>query len=387
VAAKLNLALDCRYYNGDRPCEYHRKYDQLCRCPHYEPMGTRILIIKCRALGDVVRTASLLPTLKRTYDPSHITWVSEPNGVRILSGHPLIDKLVTFDTTGVLAVTAQEFDLVICLDKDAGPTVSRWGTPQPCDARCEPYFQLGLDNDLKFKHNTRSYPQLIHDAVGLDYLGEPYRLYVDDLISEQTQSIFARWRADHRGPMIGLNTGAGPAFANKAPTPSRWVELAKQLVAHGYAVVLLGGPREVEKNAWIMQQLAGKIHDTGCNNTEQQFVALVDQCDAVVTGDTLALHVAVARRVPVIALFGPTCEQEIDLFGLGQKVLSQHDCGPCYRRHCDRDPNCMDAIPIEQIVAAVEAVCLEHCSTSLDRPTCPDDQETNLPLVEAPVER
>lgn len=71
------------------------------------------------------------------------------------------------------------------------------------------------------------------------------------------------------------------------------------------------------------------------------------------TGDTLALHVAVALRVPVVALFGPTCAQEIDLFGRGAKIVSALPCGPCYLRHCTKAPNCMDHIPVAEVERAV----------------------------------
>jgi ADP-heptose:LPS heptosyltransferase len=95
--------------------------------------------------------------------------------------------------------------------------------------------------------------------------------------------------------------------------------------------------------------------DVGTHHTESQFVAIVDQCDAVITGDTLGMHVALSRGVPVIALFVPTCEQEIDVFGLGSKIISPCDCGPCYRRVCDKKPNCMDLITPEQVAASIGA--------------------------------
>ena len=171
--AEGKLRLDCRHYVGDRPCRF-----SCCgACEHYEPMGFRVLIIKLAALGDVVRTACLLPTLRRLHDPCHITWISMPNGVRILQGHPQIDRLFAFDAEGVLAVCQQRFDLVISLDKEPGPaalcndvecadkrgiSMSPWGTAHPANPECGYYFSLGLDNEEKFHRNRKSYPELIH---------------------------------------------------------------------------------------------------------------------------------------------------------------------------------------------------------------------------------
>jgi len=364
----LDLALDCKHYLGDRPCAHKQR----CRCSHYAPMGHRIVIIKLGALGDVVRTACLLPTLKREYPVSHITWVSKPSGVRILSGHPQIDSLVPFDAEAMLALPQQRFDLVLSLDKEPGPTalcnaldchdsrgigMSAWGTAEPINAACEPYFELGLDDDLKFNHNRKSYPQLIHDALGLPYIRQPYQLSPPREATERAAAMFDRWRATAPGAMIGLNTGSGDVFANKAPAAAQWVQIARRLIDRGYGVVLLGGPAEARTNAWIAERVGGGVYDAGCDNTEGEFTAIVGRCDAVVAGDTLALHVAISRRVPVVVLFGPTCATEIDLFDLGRKLVTTVDCAPCYRRQCERTPNCMDAIGVDAVVDAVGATC------------------------------
>ncbi|MFW6145860.1 MAG: glycosyltransferase family 9 protein [Planctomycetota bacterium] len=364
----MNLAPDCNHYRGDRPCRYRQR----CRCAHYAPRQPRIVILKLGALGDVVRTACLLPTLKELYPESHITWVSKPNGVRILRGHPRIDRLRVFDAETMLTLPQQRFDLVLSLDKEPGPTalcnalvcddkrgigLSEWGTPVPLTDACEPYFELGLDDDLKFHHNRKAYPQLIHEALGLPYLRRPYRLYPSGEALRRASERFAPWRAQAPGPLVGLNTGAGSVFANKTPGPARWVAIGRALLERGCSIVLLGGREEAAANARIADRLDGPVYDVGADNTEPEFVALVGRCDVVVTGDTFALHAAVARRVPVVALFGPTCPQEIDLFDLGRKLVAPVDCAPCYRRRCDRVPSCMDALPVPSVVDAVEALC------------------------------
>ncbi len=69
----------------------------------------------------------------------------------------------------------------------------------------------------------------------------------------------------------------------------------------------------------------------------------------MVTGDTTALHLAIGLKKKVVALFGPTCAQEIELYGRGEKILSPVSCAPCYRRKCDIAPNCMEAITAEEV--------------------------------------
>ncbi len=361
---------DCRHFLGDRPCALGER----CRCAHCSPMGTRVLIIKLAALGDVVRTACLLPTLHRAFDPVHVTWVSTRSGIEALRDHPDVDCLVEFNSEGTLLLTQQEFDLVLSLDKEPAPAalcnavrsadkrgmgLSRFGTVGPVNEAANEYFLLGLDDEAKFHRNTKSYPQLIHEAVGLPYTREPYRLHFSEPDGEHARALFAPWRALSDGAVIGVNTGGGKVFANKAPSPPRWVEICRLLLQRGHTVVLLGGEGELATNEWIARQFDRGVYNAGNGHSVPQFVAIVDQCDAVVTGDTLALHLAVARSVPVVALFGPTCEQEIDLFGRGRKVLTPLDCAPCYRRSCPRTPSCMDAIAPSDVADTLDRVLSE----------------------------
>ncbi len=93
--------------------------------------------------------------------------------------------------------------------------------------------------------------------------------------------------------------------------------------------------------------------DTGCDNTLGQFAALVNLCDLVVTGDTTALHIAIGLRKNVVAIFGPTCAPEIELYGRGAKVRTPLSCAPCYRRSCEISPSCMEAIPVDEVMEKI----------------------------------
>ena len=80
---------------------------------------------------------------------------------------------------------------------------------------------------------------------------------------------------------------------------------------------------------------------------------MVGLCGVVVTGDTMALHVAAGLGKRVVALFGPTSAAEIDLYGRGTKIVTALDCACCYRRGCDVKPHCMDVIEVSEVFAAV----------------------------------
>jgi heptosyltransferase-2 len=76
-----------------------------------------------------------------------------------------------------------------------------------------------------------------------------------------------------------------------------------------------------------------------------------------VTSDSLAVHVAAARRVPAVVLFGPTSAAEIELYGRGVKITPPGlDCLCCYLPRCDKVPHCQALIEPAMVVEAVRGL-------------------------------
>lgn len=71
---------DCRNYQGGMPCIVHKKTGITCEhCSAYDAIKTRIPIIKLGAIGDVLRTTSILPALLHKYSSAEITWITKAN--------------------------------------------------------------------------------------------------------------------------------------------------------------------------------------------------------------------------------------------------------------------------------------------------------------------
>jgi heptosyltransferase-2 len=119
-------------------------------------------------------------------------------------------------------------------------------------------------------------------------------------------------------------------------------------------VLLYGGPEEKDLLPSLAKKLKGACIPTGTQNTLRQFASLVNLCDVMVTGDTLALHVAVALNKRLVAYFGPTSDVEIDLYGSGEKVLPLSPCQDYYKGECTQKVSCMDNLKEKDMLSAVE---------------------------------
>src|SRR5262249_25786042 len=117
--------------------------------------------------------------------------------------------------------------------------------------------------------------------------------------------------------------------------------------------LLLGGPSERERHERLKSASTLKLFDSGCDNPVRHFAAIVGHCHVVATGDTLAMHIAVALGCRTVVLFGPTSAPEIDLYDTGEKVVPDMTCLSCYKTSCDFVPNCMDLISTDMVDAAL----------------------------------
>ena len=76
-----------------------------------------ILVIKLGAIGDVIRTTSILPGLKEKYKNCKIGWVTKKESFDILKNNNFIDKIFLIGSD-IEKVNTCEYDLIISLDDD-----------------------------------------------------------------------------------------------------------------------------------------------------------------------------------------------------------------------------------------------------------------------------
>jgi ADP-heptose:LPS heptosyltransferase len=229
--------------------------------------------------------------------------------------------------------------------------MSEFGNVMPLNPESEYSFELGINDPLKFKINTKTYPELLYECAGIPYL-EPQEYLFPDLSAEiaEGRDYLKGLGVFPEDLKVGLNTGAGDVFATKKWTEEGYAQLAKQLVeTFGARVLLLGGPGESERNLRIAAAANCPVVDTGGHHAIRKFAGIVGNCDLMVTGDTFAMHVGIGMKIPVLVILGSTCHQEIELYGRGAKVVSDFECSPCFLKVCPKEITCMEAMPSELV--------------------------------------
>jgi len=354
---------NCRHFLGHKPCQFRRVCED---CPDYSPVGKRILIIKLAAMGDVLRTTPLLRSLHAKNPSCAITWIAESHVLPMMQGIPEIDRLLPYTYETILQMEIEAFDEIYCFDKEPKATalamkthaerkvgfgLSRLGNVIPLNEESEYTYQLGIDDSLKFQVNTKSYPELIFECAGIPYI-EPQEYVLPDLATEieEATAYLRAQGVQSEDFVIGLNTGAGDVFATKKWTEEGYAQLANRLIKElGAKVLLLGGPGEVERNRRIAAAAEYPLVNTGNEHPIRKFSGIIGNCNLLITGDTLAMHIAIGLKIPALVIFGATCHQEIELYGRGAKIISDFECSPCYLSVCPKQTTCMDALSVDSV--------------------------------------
>ena len=379
IRAKLDkdkIHFNCRFYSGYKPCGK----SEFCEgCSQYSPINSRILIIKLAALGDVLRTTSILPGLKKAHPQSHISWITDKNALPLLENNPYIDALYCFDAEGVLIASHKRYDLVLNFEKEERALAlmrSTQGREKRGFAFSEAdglsiandaslySLQLGLNDELKFYFNRKTYQQIIYEMAELKYSGEGYVLELPEESVRFAEKTGIKKGLEKERYTIGLNTGCGGVFETKRWTIEGFSQLAELLHRDGDCqILLLGGPREEEFNRAILEKTGDYVIDTGCRNPLHEFFGLVSLCDVVVSSDSLGAHIAVALEKQVVVFFGSTCSSEVDLYGRGEKLVTDFSCSPCYKKRCDKEVTCMQALEADAVHKAVRR-CISSITPS-----------------------
>ncbi len=329
----------------------------------------KILIIKFAAIGDVLRTTTILKALKKKYPKAKIWWFTEDISFEVLYNNPLIDKAILYNQSNLSRLKKMHFNLLINLDKDKGATYAAMQVPadikkgfgQAKNGRLIPFdkdsnyaYGLGIDDELKFRKNKKTYQQICFEQIGLKYEGEKYVFNLNKKDIDSASKKLKAKRLKKEAIKVGIVAGSGKAFAGKSLAFSSYVKIIQGLLCYnGIQIVLLGGPREKKTNRKISKLFKDLIIDSGCNNTIGQFAAIVNNCDIVITGDTLTMHLGIALNKYAIVFFGSTAANEIELYGKGKKIIPKIKCSPCYKRRCPIGERCMGLIGPKDIIREV----------------------------------
>ena len=370
----------CRHFKGDRPCKYYwvdRSWD--CSvCEHHNPFDQRILLIKLDALGDVVRSTPIAEGIKKQYPDSQLTWLTTDVAKYFVDRNLFVDRVLMYNSETVRRLQFEQFDMIINLDKDPkaasmmmlfnsdnkrGYGLHSEGHVMPLNDGAKYHYDMCLDNWGTKTENRLNYQEIIFSITELEYDNEKLNINLDkDNCDNFKESFYEEHNVQSKDNIIVLNTGCGPVYPHKKWTYDGFGKLIGYLLEDkNNKMILTGSDSECFRNDNLCRAFSSsRVIDATSQYDIEQFCYLLNLSDVVVTGDTVALHIAIALEKKIISFFGPTPHHEINLFGLGKKFVREElDCLNCYDQFpCPYAGKCMSLITAEEVHKSIKEMLL-----------------------------
>jgi heptosyltransferase-2 len=355
-----------------------------------EPSSPRLLVVQTGFLGDVVLTTPLLTTLHQYLAPAFLTVLTTPQAKPLLESHPVVNHVLVdskrAEGRGLLGLwrmaqclRRERFTLAVAAHKSFRTALLLMlaGIPQRIGFRQSPGWFLyhRAANRDSHRHEVERILCLMR-AFGL----EPEDCNQTPLVTYNHE---AKTKAEALLHEVGIETTdplfvvcPGSVWATKRWTIDGFAGLVRQLEQRYGRVLLCGGPDDAPIAQMVHERSGQQSVNVVGRADLQTFMALIDRAQVVISNDSAPMHVAVARNVPVVAIFCATTPSlGYGPYSTRAVVVEKKDlfCRPC-RRHggpsCPRGTeDCMRQVAVSDVLAGVDTLL-----------TAPGKQTQRFPL-------
>lgn len=342
----------------------------------------KVLVAKLRHHGDVLLSSPVFSLLKKRFPHIEIEAYIYKETLPMLEGNPAISGYILYDKAWkklsffrrlvkecmlLKRIRKKGYDLVINLTEgDRGAIAAKI-------SKCQ--YAVGFDPEKKglfgkkkwYTHIIKHTPHPRHTVEkqldALRCLGVFPDLNERDLFfhiplsaSQKMNRLF-----QESGVKLGEYVHIHPVsrWMFKTVPIQTMVQVIRFLDGRGKKVVLTASrePLEMEMNTKICLEakdvpilnLSGKIH-------LKELGAVIANSAFLITVDSVSLHLASSLKVPVIAIFGPTCEKNWGPYQhpMSRTLFQPVSCRPCYQSGCGGSgrSECLITLSPQKIIEA-----------------------------------
>lgn len=342
----------------------------------------RILVFQTAFLGDVILTLPMVQQLKKKFPDAEIDFVAIPKATGLLS-HPAIASVIPYDkrnsqkgVRGILSfarlLRQRNYDIAIVPHRSLRSSLVVALSSIP--------VRIGFSNASGSRLFTSTVPYRPSDhevernnallrPLGIDPVAKELpSLFPSESDKKKISKLLFEREVVHQDKMIAIAPGS--VWNTKRWLIERYAALAFSLAEHGFELHIIGGNEDRELGRAIVESAKHKhVHDLTGRLTLLESAELIARCRTLVTNDSAPLHIGVAMRTPVVAIFGATVPEfgfapygkhdaVIEIKGLSCRPCAIHGGHTCPIRTFD----CMKKISAERVFEVV----LEKATLSKD---------------------
>jgi len=340
----------------------------------------KILLIKLRALGDVILSTPVIWNLRQAYPRADIAFLTEGSGAELLRNDPALKEVLIFPRADldemqglsrlgaerrfIARLRAQKYDWAVDL---FGNPRSAWMT-----------LLSGAKTRVGFAYRFRKWaytirvrpqnPQYVVEfnldalrALGVPVTDTRLRVYLNETDTAFGDGFWSKAGLAGDAPVVGLFPGGG--WESKRWGLKGFAEVGDALIQEfGAKILLLGGKKEEQD----LEQIAGMMKKRPVILPEAALGALAAVTAKLamwIGNDSGPKYLAVAFGVPTVTIFGPT--DAANATPPEEKhlaVVAEAPCLVCNQTTCpfkpddERHQQCMRKLSSDQVMAAVRQI-------------------------------
>lgn len=323
-------------------------------------------------LGDAVMALPAIADLRRRCAGSRIVVAARRSVADLFRLVPFVDDIISQD---VAALRGAGADVAVLLPNSFASAwlvrragiAERWGYATDWRGWL---LTRSIPRPKSSLHQGAYYQHLVHtlgiEALGIEAPGiwisplEPALTIPERAVASARELLIARgWNGER--PLVVLAPGAAYGTA-KRWIPAHVSTLIDDLVRQGRTCVLVGSRADTPTTRGIRDAVddanRAQVIDVSGETSLEMLAATLSLAHACVANDSGAMHLAAAVGTPLVALFGPTRENEtapLTRSGGRAEVLTHRVwCRPCMLRECPIDHRCMTGIEPARVLVSVK---------------------------------
>ncbi|HDL19106.1 MAG TPA: lipopolysaccharide heptosyltransferase II [Bacteroidetes bacterium] len=336
------------------------------------PEWKKILIVKLRAIGDVILTTPVFRNLREQFPDAQIDFVVEKPAYPLIQTDKNLNRVfiapsgknrtVSRERKFFKEIRREKYD--VCIDLFGNPRSALITLFSGAKLRVGYYFRgRKYAYQEKFSSRVSEVHEVEFNLDALRHFNIPIRfkqpeIHINEVDLAAAHSIFEKLYTDDF-PVAALNP-AGSWPAKKWPLP-RFAQLAKMLHEEfHFRFVVLWGPGELAE-AQLLAEKIGPVAAVHPETTLSQQAALLALCQLFIGNDTGPMHIAAAVGISTIGLYGPTNARLQSPYGEKARAVFNPDI-PCLGCDCLTCPlmDCMNYLTPETVFAAAKDLLEEN---------------------------
>ena len=297
-------------------------------------------------LGDTVMATPAIENIVDHFNNVEITLLGSIVSIDALKNHPKVIKTyildAKFSNLYKILNDLEEFDVFFSFRGSLRAKFVKFFV----SAKIK--YQFDKNKHIK-GHQVEKYNSFVNDALKINTVAS-------GLILHNIEQNKAK-----KNKLLGINPGATYGIAkrwNSKDLAAVAADLSSQ-----YDIIVFGGPQEkdvandIEK--YLIEEGVNNYQNLAATLTINELISKIANLDLFITGDSGPMHLAAAFKIPTVAIFGPTKDNETSQWMNDNSVIVKKnlECQPCMQRTCPlKHHNCMKLIKVSDILGAVKGL-------------------------------